>query len=80
MTTSNTFLRKKATELARRALYEKYRGGMNGKVMVITSTRINKEIKTEFFGYKLVDNGLYNVGQTITNEDGTTTRVEDILS
>jgi hypothetical protein len=79
MTTNNTFLRKKATELAKRALYEKFSGGLNGKEMLITSTRISSEIKTEFFGYKLVTSGTFSVGQRIQNPDGTVTTVEDIL-
>jgi len=48
--------------------------------MIITSTKINKKIKTEFFGYKLVSSGVYSVGQRIDNPDGTTTTVEDILN
>ena len=80
MTTNSSFLRKKATELARRALYEKFSGGVRGKEMIITSTRISSEIKTEFFGYKLVPVGNYHVGQIIQNNDGSVTTVEDILN
>jgi flagellar hook assembly protein FlgD len=80
MTKSNTLLRKKAKELAKRALYEKFKEGLDGKEMIITSTKINKKIKTEFFGYKLVSSGVYSVGQRIDNPDGTTTTVEDILN
>ncbi|MCH2084111.1 MAG: hypothetical protein MK226_17070 [Saprospiraceae bacterium] len=79
MTTSNTFLRKKARELARRALNENLRGELKGKEMLITSTKISEEIKKDFFGYKLVSSGVYSIGQRIKNPDGTITTVEDIL-